>query len=175
MESKRRKNLKKRVKNIVMDIIEESMKDLPGIRWITGNDPAKICRKTRVLGAYIFESSWNRNGILLSRDRSGLAVLLHQNSLTRNKINPVNAAHFVLRCTGLRRAMEIVKRENYIKKQHPKKRDYLYFWIYAVKPEARGFNASVELKDKVLQESDHAPTPPNSRPACQQKMRRHRH
>ena len=154
-----KKLTKSRAKERAIHIIQESMKDLPGIRWMIGDNPRTQRSKLKALAEYVFELSWKKDGLLLSRDKNGVAILIRQNTKTRSKLYLGCALKFVLNCTGFKRMLEIVKREKYIQSQHPSNGDYLYSWIYAVHPDARGFRASVELKNRVFAESDRTGLP----------------
>lgn len=152
-------NIKKRMRQKTIDIITKSMKGLPGIEWITGKNPKNIRSKMDELATYVFEVAWKRNGLYLSRDRNGVAILIAQNKKIREKINLLNTLRFVFYCTGLKRALEIHKREQYIQKKHPTHKDYLYFWMFAVLPSARGSRAAFELKNKIFEESERLSLP----------------
>ena len=152
-------NIKNHVKNQIINIISKSMQDLPGIKWIIGENPKNIRNKMNELARYAFEIAWRRNGIFISRDRKGLAIMIAQNKRIREKISLFISLRFIFYCTGLKRAWEIFKREKYIHNMHPANKDYLHFWIFAVLPSARGSQTAIELKNTIFKESERLSLP----------------
>ncbi|TAL59572.1 MAG: GNAT family N-acetyltransferase [Bacteroidetes bacterium] len=145
-------NITKEDKQTVTDIITQSMGNLPGIKWIVGNNPRTTHKRLRVLADFVFETAFSRNGIFLSSDRKGVAVFFKP-EIKKTFRDYWNQFRFAVRCTGIFHAYEIYRHESYIVKQRPNPGTYLYFWIFGVLPDARGFGAATQLKDIILSES----------------------
>ena len=145
--------IKEKYRKTCIDIICSSMCNIPGITWIVGSNATKAGKRLRELGRYVFDVSWTYNGLIFSNDLKGVVILLVQNRKLRQKIHLMASMRFILRCTGLFRAWEIVKREKYIQTHHPQNKDYLYFWIFAVLPSHQGRKTAYELKEKVFEKS----------------------
>ena len=140
-------------KQTVIDIIVQSMGNLPGVKWIIGDNPKNVSKRLRALADFVFETAFSRNGIILSEDKKGVAVFYKYNIRKSTLIDYWNQLKFAFKCTGVFRALEIQRREKYIKSQRPSSGEYLYFWIFSVLPSARGKGAGIELKDFILAES----------------------
>jgi len=147
-------NITKSDKQTVTEIIVQSMGNLPGIKWIVGDNPRKLSKRLQAFADFVFETAFPRNGIILSSDKKGVAIFFKQNIKKFTLKDYWNRLKFALCCTGITRALEIYKRERYIVNQRPCTKQYFYFWVFSVLPSARGLGtAASELKNIILAES----------------------
>lgn len=148
-------NITRSDKNYVVEIIEKSMCHLPGVKWVIGDHPVKGSRRMHNLAEYIFEVAYRRSGIILSKDRNGVAILCRSNATLNWWQELLLKIKFVTLCCGLGRVAEMKERDDYIRSQRPVNREFLYFWVFSVLPGARKFGAAAsELKDEILRISD---------------------
>ena len=147
-------NITRADKKTVVEIIALSMYALPGIKWVIGNKPHTHARRMNALADFVFETAFERKGIYLSSDKTGVAVFFRKDSKKYYFKDIWYQFKFALFCTGLKRALEVHRTEAYVSKQRPGGGHYLYFWVFSVHPSARRFGAAAsELKDKILAES----------------------
>lgn len=153
-------NITRTDKPTVTDIIVQSMGELPGVKWLIGDDQRKSSRRLHALADYVFESAFLQKGIILSENKKGVAILCHKNMKPPGPSDLWPRLKFAFRCIGIKRILEIYRRERYICSQRPCNGKYLYFWIFSVLPSSRVFgSAASELKNIILAESDRQQLP----------------
>ncbi len=139
-------------KQAVIDIIVKSFDHIPGIKWIIGNNGNRE-KRLRAMADFIFEKAFARDGVVLSADRQGVGIYFRFNGKKTSLRDYWNEIKFAFRCIGLARAGEIMNREKYILSQRPADGNYIYYWMFGVKPDARGNGAARELKNLIMEES----------------------
>jgi hypothetical protein len=153
-------NITRADKQTVIEIISQSMGELPGIKWIIGDNPRKLSSRIHAMADYLFETAFTHQGIILSSNKKGVAILFRKDIQKSALKDYWNMLKFLLRCTGIRRALEIYKRERYIESQRPCNGKYLHFWVFSVLPSSREFGgAASELKNIIIAKSERQQLP----------------
>ena len=146
-------NVTRKDKTTIIDIISRSMYFLQGIKWIIGDNPNAQNKKMTRLAEYIFETGYSKNGIYLSSDRKGVAIMYPIKSKHVNFRSFWNKVKLIFLCIGVNRIKEMYLRELYLKQHRPSEEDFLYFWVYSVLPESRGSGTALELKNIIFSEA----------------------
>lgn len=146
-------------KQLVTDIIARSMINLPGIKWIIGDDLLLAGKRVRHLASYIYSVASTRNGILLSSNGMGVAICFKFSENRTSFLSFYRKIIFAVCCVGISRLREIQLRESYIKFMRPSHGQFLYLWILGVLPEARGTRTAWELKERIMNEQNRMQLP----------------
>ena len=137
-------------RQLVRDIITDSFLGNPSVMDAVGNS-GNTTQKISALADYAYKTCKRRNGVFLSSDSNGVALCYRYNSHKESISDYWNQFLLVIQCTGLRKALKLLKKDGYIKLQRPADGDFLYFWFFGVSATGRGQGAALELKDQIFE------------------------
>lgn len=139
-------------KETVINIILDAFDNNPSVNWVVKDDHKKEYR-FKELASYAFETALARDGILLSDDETGIALIYQFNFKKESLIDYWNQLKLAIKAIGLARIPMVLKRQAYINSQRPKSSDFLYFWFFGVNSNGKGQGAAYELQKAIYKES----------------------
>lgn len=92
-----------------------------------------------------------KDALIVSKNGKGIAILFKTSKKDNNIWKDLWAQlGLVINVTGIRKAYNIIKTQNYIKQQRPQKGEYLYCWFWGILKDSRGADTQVgkEMKDE---------------------------
>lgn len=148
-------------KEEIIGHVAEILKETPSAQDIVkkGGDRDK---RFRYLAAFMVEKGIKKNGLILSKNGKGIAILFRTNKKDSTFFKDIREEiGLVLNVTGIKNAFQIIKNQKYIKAQRPQTGDYLYCWFWGIVPNHRGADTQVgkEMKDEFLRLSDELQLP----------------
>ncbi|HET8838546.1 MAG TPA: hypothetical protein VFM82_06070 [Flavobacteriaceae bacterium] len=148
-------------KEEIIGHVAEILKETPSAEDIVkkGGDRNK---RFRYLARYMVEKGIKKNGLILSKNEKGIAILFRTNRKDSSFLNDIGEEIGLLfNVTGIKNAYRILKNQGYIKAQRPKEGDYLYCWFWGIIPGHRGADTQVgkEMKDEFLRRANESNLP----------------
>lgn len=144
-------NLLKLKKEEVIENVAFLLKEIPTSMEIVKND-SKRDKRFHYLATHMVEKAIEKNGLIISENGRGIAMLFRTNSKDRNlwkdTVQDLKLANNV---TGLKKGLKAMENQKYVKNQRPKEGDYLYCWFWGILPDSRGSDDSrtaYEMKNK---------------------------
>lgn len=139
-------------KKEIIGHVAEILKETPSAENIVkkGGDRNK---RFRYLATHMVEKAIKKDGLILSKNQKGIAILFRTNKKDSSFLKDVGEQiGLLLNVTGIKNAFRIVKNQKYIKAQRPQKGDYLYCWFWGIVPSHRGADTQIgkEMKDEFL-------------------------
>lgn len=138
-------------KKLVIKIITDTFLDNPAVLWTikkTGDRKKHIRR----LANYAFYKSLNRDGVFISDNNKGVALIYQFNKKSFSFREFFAELNFAFRSIGIFRIPKILKREKLRNSLRPKDGNYIYFWFMGV--EKGGNEAGQELKRGIFNIAD---------------------
>lgn len=143
-------------KERVIKIICESFDSNPHVNLIIKNDKKRPSRMA-AMAAYAFEIGMRRNGVHLTDDGHGVAIIFDFNKIKMNLYEYLLQLQLIYKSFTVSRTLMVNKVESLIRKNRAKNVDFLYLWFFGVADEALGtsdgrdlmkfiFNMSAEQK-----------------------------
>ena len=123
----------KQDKELVLRLLYISYKENSSVLWVVKNDH-KQEERIKALFSYCFYVCLAIDGIYITEDNQGLAFLF---PIEKRKPSIMQQLKVVFNAMGLKKGLQALKREKFIDSHRPNG-GYLYFWMLAVDPEARG-------------------------------------
>ncbi|MCG8702037.1 MAG: hypothetical protein MI922_28540 [Bacteroidales bacterium] len=136
-------------KDRVVQILSESFDNNPHFNYIIKNDKRRKKRITR-LARYAFEYGIQRNGIYISENGYGVAIIFNSDKLKNTLRDYWFQLVLVLKVFGITRSLKVHKLETTIKRIRPTSKQFLYFWFLGVANKGRGSNAARELQQFIF-------------------------
>lgn len=105
----------------------------------------------RYLATHMVEKAIEKDALIVSENRKGIAILFKTSKKDNNIWKDLwQQLGLVINVTGIRKALAILKTQNYIKNQRPQQGEYLYCWFWGILKESRGAETQVgkEMKDE---------------------------
>lgn len=131
-------------KEKVVQIICESFDKNPHINYIIKNDD-KRSKRIAILAEYAFELGIRRNGVTLTDDELGVAIIYRNNFVKMNLYEYWLQAGLALKAFSLLRALKVNMLESLVRKNRETKVDFLYLWFFGVADEGLGTNDGRDL------------------------------
>ncbi len=148
-------------KEEIIGHVAEILKETPSAEEIVKNGGDRD-KRFRYLARYMVEKGIKKNGLVLSENQKGIAILFRTNRKDSSFLNEiVEEIGLLFNVTGIKNALRILKNQKYIKAQRPKSGDYLYCWFWGIVPDHRGADTQVgkEMKDEFLRLSKESNLP----------------
>lgn len=139
---------------IAVNIIYETFDANPSVNIVIG-DGGNRKKKISRLASYAFVKAINRSGAFLSSNKKGVALCFRSDEGSSNLKEVFHEVRFAL-CIPIRKLVQTLKRESYIKK-YRYKGSHLYFWFFGV--QKGGDRAGFELKNYLFQLSQNKQLP----------------
>lgn len=148
-------------KQEIIGHVAEILKETPSAEDIVkkGGDRDK---RFRYLANHMVEKAIKKDGLILSKNGKGIAILFRTNKKDSSFLNDIGEdIKLLLHVTGLKNALKTLKNQKYIKSQRPQQGDYLYCWFWGIVPSHRGADTQVgkEMKDEFLRLSNELQLP----------------
>ena len=124
-------------KDKVVKIICESFNTNPHVNFILKNDKKRGARM-EALAQYAFIYGMRRNGVFLTDDGLGVAIIFSYNEVKMNLYEYWLQFNLIFKCFTLPRSLMVGKLESQIKKNRASDIDFLYLWFFGVADEALG-------------------------------------
>ena len=124
-------------KNRVVKIICESFNTNPHVNFIVKKDEKRSDRMV-VLAEYAFKYGMRRNGVFLTDDGLGVAIIFNYAKVKMNLYEYWLQVILVFKCFTLSRSFMVDKLESLIKKNRASDVEFLYLWFFGVADEALG-------------------------------------
>ncbi|TDN87215.1 hypothetical protein DET49_11376 [Salegentibacter sp. 24] len=113
-------------------------------------------KRFEYLATHMVEKAIEKDALIISENRMGIAILFKTSRKEDNFLKDIwTQIGLVLNVTGIKNAYQIVKNQNYIKKQRPQTGEYLYCWFWGILAESRGADTQVgkEMKDEFYRQA----------------------
>ncbi|HEX2570735.1 MAG TPA: GNAT family N-acetyltransferase [Polyangia bacterium] len=134
----------------VIDILASSFETNPSTLWVVGPGPERA-RRIRHLMDYAYRCGEAQGRIWCAPPEEGLAAAIV--TLPRRPAALLGALSrnlfFIGKVTGLGRLGAVLRRERYIRRQHPAT-DFAYLWFIGVRPEHQSRGHGRRLLHSVL-------------------------
>lgn len=102
-------------------------------------DDHKREKRFDYLAKYMVEKAIEKDALIVSENGKGIAILFRTNSKDKNFWkDTIMDIKLALNVTGIRKGLNAMKVQNYVKNQRPKEGDYLYCWFWGILSDARG-------------------------------------
>lgn len=142
--------------NLIIQRVAEILKETPSAEDIVkkgGNRDKRFL----YLAEHMVNKSIKEDALILGKDGLGIAMVFKTNAKENNFWRDIIAEiGLAIHVTGLRNAFRILRNQQYIKKQRPKKGDYYYAWFWGIVKDDRGPNTQIasDMKNKILEMCD---------------------
>jgi len=137
-------------KNTVINIITECFKDNPGVNYIIGKKKNKSNR-LKALAEYAFDFAYYREGIYLTKNKSGLAICYLLHYKPRKLYDLWLKIKLVTRAIGWSRVHAVLLHMKKMNERRHKDGNYLYFWFMGVTNEGReNIKTAVEIMNYIF-------------------------
>lgn len=131
-------------KDKVVKIICESFNTNPHVNFIVKKD-AKRSERMVTLAEYAFKYGLRRNGVFLTDDGLGVAIIFEYGKVKMNLYEYWLQVILVFNCFTFSRSLMVDKIESQIKKNRASDVEYLYLWFFGVADEALGTSNGRDL------------------------------
>lgn len=143
-------------KAVIIRRVADILKETPSAEEIVkkGGDRDK---RFLYLARHMVEKAIKQDALILSEDALGIAILFRTNAQDKNFWKEFRSEiGLVLHVTGVKNALSILKDQNYIKEQRPKKGDYYYAWFWGIVKDDRGAGTQIasDMKNQMLEWSE---------------------
>jgi len=136
-------------KEKVVRIICESFDKNPHVNYIIKND-AKRNKRMAAMASYAFEFGMRRNGVNLTDDGLGVAIIFQNNKIKVSLYEYWLQLGLVFKAFSIFRAFKVDKLESLIKKNRASNVEFLYLWFFGVADEALGTNDARDLMNYIF-------------------------
>ena len=129
-------------KNVVVDIMTESLKNDPHFGYLL--EKCRNKNKLRIIMEYIFEEAFNKGEIYLNDENTATALwnIKKREKLTWKYI--YRNLSFLLKI-GIESTYRILKMDKLVNQYHPRIGEYAHLYLIGVMPESRGKGYAREL------------------------------
>lgn len=131
-------------KDRVVKIICESFDANPHVNLIIKNDKKRPSRMA-AMAEYAFEVGMRRNGVHLTDDGLGVAIIFDFNKVKLNLYEYYLQLLLIFKSFTVPRALMVNSIENLIKKNRASDVEFLYLWFFGVADEALGTSDGRDL------------------------------
>lgn len=141
-----------------INIIAEAFKAIPAGNHLVKQDKNRDARYKK-LGAYVYHNAIKKNGLYLSSNKEGVGIcyIIDPKNNKKSFGDFINDLKFAFGISGIKNALAISKRQNYIQNQRPKNETYMYWEFTGVNPNYQGLDAPsfsmAELRDDVYNDA----------------------
>lgn len=133
----------------VVKIICESFDKNPHVNYIIKND-SKRNQRMAALAEYAFEFAMRRNGVNLTDDGLGVAIIFQYDKVKINLYEYWLQLGLVFKAFSIFRALKVNKLEELVKNNRAKDVDFLYLWFFGVADEGLGTNDGRDLMNYIF-------------------------
>ncbi|MDZ4667908.1 MAG: hypothetical protein SGJ00_08485 [bacterium] len=152
------KNASKADKERVVKIICESFNTNPHVDFIVKND-AKRPQRMAALAAYAFEVGMRKNGVYLTDDGLGVAIIFKYDKFKLSLYEYWLQLGLVFKVFTPARAIMVDKLESLIKRNRASNISFLYLWFFGVADESLGSTNGRDLMKFIFKLSQEAKLP----------------
>lgn len=145
-------------KDRVVKIICESFDSNPHVNLIIKNDK-KRPQRMAAMAEYAFKIGMRRNGVHLTDDGHGLAIIFNYNKVKTNLYEYYLQLLLIFKSFTVSRALLVNSVENLIKKNRASDVEFLYLWFFGVANEALGTSDGRDLMKFIFKMSSEQKLP----------------
>ena len=140
-------------KDKVVKIICESFNKNPHLNYIVKSD-RKRNKRMAYLAEYAFNMGLKRDGVYLSDDERGVAIVYQNSKVKPNFSNCLSQLKLGFKVFSPFRIVSICKLESRIKFNRESEGDFLYCWFLGVENSALGTHTAWELMKNIFELSE---------------------
>lgn len=146
-------------RNRVVEIVHKAYKDNPRfLSMIKPGTQAQFEQRLQWLSEFLFDTIEPIKSVYITSFGNGMCMVYKNTDRKETLYSWYLQIKMALRVIGLGRALKILKREGQVKKLRPEG-EYLYFWVLAVDPDAKGFLDMQEIRDEIYAKADREQLP----------------
>jgi hypothetical protein len=138
-------------KDLVVDILANSLDDNKSVNYIVKQDGKRIRRLKRLM-EYSFDICYRYGDVFLSDDKKGCALVVMPDKKKTTFKSILLDAKLALTCIGLSGIKKAMKRESRINKVHPDQPIY-YLWFIGVDTKSQSMGIGSGLLKEVIKQS----------------------
>ncbi|WP_062053000.1 GNAT family N-acetyltransferase [Aquimarina longa] len=142
-------------KKRIIDIISTSFDKNKSINYVVKQDK-KRGQRIRSLIEYSFFYGMEFGKVFISNDDKATCIIIHSNKKRGTLKSILWDLKLVIKCIGIKRVPAVMKRENLVKKNHPKE-DFIHLWYIGVDPKYQNQGIGSDLLKEVLKEYSSKP------------------
>ncbi|MDT0689523.1 hypothetical protein RM549_06990 [Salegentibacter sp. F188] len=142
-------------KEEIIGKVSTLLKEIPSSMDIVRKGPGRD-RRFRYLATHMVEKAIEKDALVISENRKGIAILFKTSKQEESFWKDLwPELKLVWNVTGIANAYQIVKNQNYIKKQRPQQGEYLYCWFWGILSDSRGADTQVgkSMKDEFYRQA----------------------
>ena len=129
-------------KQQIIENVSILLQEIPTSMEIVKDDHKKE-KRFRYLAKYMVEKAIEKDALIVSEDGKGIAILFRTNSKDKSFFkDTIQDIKLALNVTGIKKGLNAMKTQGYVKSQRPKEGDYLYCWFWGILSDARGSDDS---------------------------------
>ena len=143
-------------KEEIIDKVALLLKEIPTSMDIVKND-SKRDERFRYLATHMVEKAIEKDALIISENQKGIAILFKTSKADENFWKELPTQLGLLKnVTGFKKALKILKSQNYVKSQRPQEGEYLYCWFWGILSDARGADTQTgkEMKDEFYRRAE---------------------
>ncbi|MEN9440654.1 MAG: hypothetical protein RLZ33_730 [Bacteroidota bacterium] len=144
-------NTSEKDKRAVIDILCQSFKENKSVNFVVKQDHRKE-RRLRTLMAYSYYQGSRNGKVYLNEDKTACAIILYSTKKKTSLLDIYWDLKLVLKCIGLMRIFKVLKRESFIKQNHPTFA-FVHLWYIGVLPGLQGKGIGGNLMNEILNEA----------------------
>jgi hypothetical protein len=133
-------------KKKILDAFFEAFNTTPGILWVTGTGRQKD-KKVRWLLEFAYQLTSHSGEIWMSDDENAVSFMFYSHKRKGDWYTLWLHLKLAFQVVGLRRALEILRRERYIRQQRPANEPYIYLWFTGSRADRNGLISMTNLKN----------------------------
>lgn len=130
----------------IIDAFTKAFSETPGILWVTGAGPEKDLKVRRLI-EFAYEITLQQGEIWMSDDENAVTFMFYQHKRKPTLYTFWLHLKLAFQVVGLRRTLEILRREWYIQRQRPAQEPYIYLWFTASQADKSGIISMANLKN----------------------------
>lgn len=138
-------------KQEIISHVSSLLQEIPTSLEIVKDDHKRE-QRFRYLAEHMVEKAIEKDGLIISENGRGIAILFRTNSKDGNFFKDlIQDLKLALKVTGIRKGLKAMKNQKYVRDQRPKEGDYLYCWFWGILKDARGSDDSktaYEMKNR---------------------------
>ena len=138
-------------KQEIINHVSTLLQEIPTSMEIVKDD-AKREQRFQYLATHMVEKAIEKDALIISENKRGIAILFRTSAEDKDFWKDLKQdIKLALNVTGIRKGLNALKVQKYVKAQRPKQGEYLYCWFWGILPDARGSDDSktaYEMKNK---------------------------
>ena len=138
-------------KQQIIDNVSTLLQEVPTSMEIVKDDHKRE-KRFQYLARYMVEKAIDKDALIVSPDGKGIAILFKTSSKDKNFWKDlIMDLKLAINVTGIKKGLNAMKVQKYVKSQRPQEGEYLYCWFWGILSDARGSDdakTAYEMKNK---------------------------